>query len=92
LRLRGDRFETDPFTRINSRGTDQRRKSLSVRRDRVGAGSEQNRTTLAADLVNRRPVAIVAPTGLSALAAKAATGTIPIIFRIDPVELEQVPA
>jgi putative ABC transport system substrate-binding protein len=44
---------------------------------------------LAADVVNRRPTAIFALTGPSALAAKAATQTIPIIFGVgvDPVEL-----
>jgi putative tryptophan/tyrosine transport system substrate-binding protein len=44
---------------------------------------------LAADLVRRRPAAIFAPTGTAALAAKAATRDIPIIFFVgnDPVEL-----
>jgi putative tryptophan/tyrosine transport system substrate-binding protein len=44
---------------------------------------------LATDLVNRRPAAIVAPTGASALAAKEATRAIPIIFVAgnDPVAL-----
>jgi putative tryptophan/tyrosine transport system substrate-binding protein len=44
---------------------------------------------LAGDLVRRRPTAIFAPSGVSALAAKAATQTIPIIFVAgsDPVEL-----
>ena len=44
---------------------------------------------LAADLVKRNPAAIVAPTGVSALAAKEATRAIPIIFAAgnDPVEL-----
>jgi putative tryptophan/tyrosine transport system substrate-binding protein len=44
---------------------------------------------LAADLVRRRLAAIVAPTGISALAAKAATRDIPVIFLAgnDPVEL-----
>jgi putative ABC transport system substrate-binding protein len=44
---------------------------------------------LANDLVRRRPTAIFAATGISALAAKAATQTIPIIFLAgaDPVEL-----
>jgi putative tryptophan/tyrosine transport system substrate-binding protein len=43
----------------------------------------------AADLVKRRPAVIVAPTGVSALAAKEVTRTIPIIFLAgsDPVEL-----
>src|SRR5262245_60309542 len=45
--------------------------------------------TIAADLIRRRPAAIVAATGVTALAAKAATQTIPIIFMAgnDPVEL-----
>jgi putative ABC transport system substrate-binding protein len=44
---------------------------------------------LAADVVNRRPAAIFALGGGTALAAKAATQTIPIIFLVgaDPVEL-----
>jgi putative tryptophan/tyrosine transport system substrate-binding protein len=48
---------------------------------------------LAADVVNRRPAAIVTPNGNSALAAKQATRTIPIIFLAgsDPVELGLVP-
>jgi putative tryptophan/tyrosine transport system substrate-binding protein len=46
-------------------------------------------SALAADLVRRRPAAIIAAPGTSALAAKAATGEIPIIFGVgdDPVEL-----
>jgi putative tryptophan/tyrosine transport system substrate-binding protein len=44
---------------------------------------------LAADLVRRRPAAIIASQGIAALAAKTATRDIPIIFTIgnDPVEL-----
>jgi putative tryptophan/tyrosine transport system substrate-binding protein len=44
---------------------------------------------LAADVVNRRPAAIFAVTDPSALAAKQATQSIPIIFAVgtDPVEL-----
>jgi putative ABC transport system substrate-binding protein len=51
-------------------------------------GSFERRPALAADLVRQRPAAIVAPTGVSALAAKAATRDIPIIFAVpdDPVE------
>jgi putative ABC transport system substrate-binding protein len=52
-------------------------------------GHAERLPALAADVVNRRPTAIYAPTGVSALAAKAATQTIPIIFSVgvDPVEL-----
>src|SRR6516165_3103938 len=51
-------------------------------------GRAERLSELAADLVNRRPTAILAVTSLSALAVKAATQTIPIIFMvaIDPVE------
>jgi putative tryptophan/tyrosine transport system substrate-binding protein len=44
---------------------------------------------LAADLVRRRPAAILVSSGTAALAAKAATRDIPIIFGVgdDPVEL-----
>jgi putative ABC transport system substrate-binding protein len=44
---------------------------------------------LAADVARRRPAAIIASHGPAALAAKAATGDIPIIFAAanDPVEL-----
>jgi putative ABC transport system substrate-binding protein len=52
-------------------------------------GHVERLSALAADVVKRRPVAIFAPTGPSASAAKAATQTIPIIFGVaaDPVEL-----
>jgi putative tryptophan/tyrosine transport system substrate-binding protein len=52
-------------------------------------GVNERLPVLAADLVKRRPALIVAPTGVSALAAKEATPTIPIIFVAgsDPVEL-----
>jgi putative ABC transport system substrate-binding protein len=51
-------------------------------------GKAERLPALAADVVNRRPAAIFAATGPAALAAKAATQTIPIIFGVgaDPVE------
>jgi putative ABC transport system substrate-binding protein len=57
-------------------------------------GHYERLSALAADVVNRRPAAILAATGPSALAAKAATQTIPIIFVVgaDPVELGLVPS
>ena len=52
-------------------------------------GHAERLPAFAADVVNRRPAAILAVTGPSASAAKAATHTIPIIFGVgaDPVEL-----
>jgi putative ABC transport system substrate-binding protein len=57
-------------------------------------GHNERLPALAADVVNRRPTAILAPTINSALAAKAATQTIPIILVAvaDPVELGLVPS
>jgi putative ABC transport system substrate-binding protein len=50
-------------------------------------GHNERLSALASDLVRRSPTAIYAATGVSALAAKAATQTIPIIFTVgaDPV-------
>jgi putative tryptophan/tyrosine transport system substrate-binding protein len=66
---------------------------LSVGRDvtveyYLADGHPERLSTLAADLVRRSPAAIVASTGFAALAAKAATRDIPIIFGVgsDPVE------
>jgi putative tryptophan/tyrosine transport system substrate-binding protein len=66
---------------------------LSVGRDvtveyYLADGHPERLSALAADLVRRRPAAIVASTGFAALAAKAATRDIPIIFGVgsDPVE------
>src|SRR5262245_22140114 len=52
-------------------------------------GHPERLPALAADLVRRRPAAIIAVGGSAALAAKAATRDIPIIFTagFDPVEL-----
>jgi putative tryptophan/tyrosine transport system substrate-binding protein len=51
-------------------------------------GHPERLPALAADLVRQRPAAIIANSGISALAAKAATRDIPIIFAAatDPVE------
>ena len=56
---------------------------------RWAEGRKERLSALAAELVNQRVAAIIAVTTSSALAAKAATRTIPVIFRIgsDPVEL-----
>jgi putative ABC transport system substrate-binding protein len=52
-------------------------------------GHAERLSPLAADLVRRRPAAILVGAGIAALAAKAATRDIPIIFGVgdDPVEL-----
>ena len=58
-----------------------------------GAQYQHDRlSALAADLVNRRVAAIIVVSASGALAAKAATNTIPIIFSIgaDPVQLSLV--
>jgi hypothetical protein len=56
---------------------------------RTADGYQERLPALAADLVRQRPMAVVAPNGFSALAAKSATQDIPIIFLAgyDPVEL-----
>jgi putative ABC transport system substrate-binding protein len=52
-------------------------------------GHNERLPALAADVVRRRPAAIMTPTADAALAAKAATRDIPIIFVVgnDPVEI-----
>src|SRR5215472_5469359 len=52
-------------------------------------GYPERLPALAADLVRRRPAAIIARSGIAASAAKAATREIPIIFITvtDPVEM-----
>jgi putative tryptophan/tyrosine transport system substrate-binding protein len=56
---------------------------------RTADGHEEQLPALAADIVRRRPAAIITLSGVPALAAKAATREIPIIFIAsnDPVEL-----
>jgi putative tryptophan/tyrosine transport system substrate-binding protein len=63
-------------------------RNVTVEYHNAGGHYEQL-PALAADLVRRRPAAIIATAGPAALAAKAATRDIPIIFVManDPVEL-----
>jgi putative tryptophan/tyrosine transport system substrate-binding protein len=52
-------------------------------------GHRERLSALAADLIRRKPAAIIAPEGITALVSKAATRDIPIVFSpgADPVEL-----
>jgi putative tryptophan/tyrosine transport system substrate-binding protein len=56
---------------------------------RFAENQNERMPDLAADLVRRRVAVIVAPNNVSALAAKAATATIPVVFSVneDPVRL-----
>ena len=56
---------------------------------RFAENQNERMPELAADLVRRRVAVIVAPNNVSALAAKAATATIPVVFSVneDPVRL-----
>jgi ABC-type uncharacterized transport system substrate-binding protein len=56
---------------------------------RFAENQNERMPELAADLVRRRVAVIVSPNNVSALAAKAATATIPVVFAVneDPVRL-----
>ena len=56
---------------------------------RFAENQNERMPELAADLVRRRVAVIVTPNNVSALAAKAATATIPVVFAVneDPVRL-----
>ena len=56
---------------------------------RFAENQNERMPELAADLVRRRVAVIVAPNNVSALAAKGATATIPVVFSVneDPVKL-----
>ena len=90
----GDPFNTTPFNRgLAEQGyVDGRNVEILYRRVQQGGDRSQrdaDRSAMAADLVRRRVTVLVGATSGTALAAKSATATIPIVFvsGSDPVEL-----